>query len=84
MSEKDLSSREFASDPLRVKQLVKDHTVFVTNRGVRELAILPYEFFRKLQSLAQVTALEALANEAAAKIDFEPEKSQDISRAEVL
>lgn len=74
----EISSREFASDPLKVKRMVDDGAVIVTNRGVPELAILPYERYRSLVEANPPTALEALSDPAAAAIEFDAPRLDDL------
>jgi hypothetical protein len=44
----EISSREFAAEPLKVKRLAWDGPVVVTNRGRPELVILRYDRWRAL------------------------------------
>ena len=71
MSQIEISSREFAAEPLPVKQLVGTDVVVVTNRGRPELVILPYERYRALAAALPATALEALGSEDAGDIELE-------------
>ena len=72
MSERTITSRDFAAEPLKVKQLVATDTVIVTNRGRPELAILPYERYRALTAAsAPRTLLEALGDEEAGAVELE-------------
>jgi PHD/YefM family antitoxin component YafN of YafNO toxin-antitoxin module len=71
MTEMQLTSRDFAADPLKVKQLVKEKVVVVTNRGQPELAILTYAEYRTLKASYPLTSLDALGDEAGADIAFE-------------
>jgi PHD/YefM family antitoxin component YafN of YafNO toxin-antitoxin module len=68
----EISSREFAAEPLKVKQLARRGPVIVTNRGQPELVILRYERWRALvpQDVSE-DLIEALGDEAAAEIEFE-------------
>lgn len=78
MTETQLTSRDFAADPLKVKQLVKKNVVVVTNRGEPELAILTYAEYRALRASHPLTALDALGDEAGADIVFEAPMCRDI------
>jgi PHD/YefM family antitoxin component YafN of YafNO toxin-antitoxin module len=84
MTEKQLTSRDFAADPLKVKQLVKKNVVVVTNRGEPELAILTYREYRALKASHPLTALEALGDEAGADIDFDAPVSRELFTPLVL
>ena len=67
----EISSREFAAEPLKVKQLVRSGPVVVTNRGQPELVIVPYELWRALvpQDVPEDLA-EALADEFGVDIEL--------------
>lgn len=69
---REISSREFATEPLKVKQLARRGPVIITNRGQPELVILHYERWRALvpQNVPE-DLIEALGDEAAAEIEFE-------------
>ena len=73
----EISTREFAAEPLKVKRLVQDGPVVVTNRGRPELVILRYERWRALvpQEVPEDLA-EALRDEAAAEVDFDPPRAE--------
>ena len=76
----EISSREFAAEPLKVKQLAQDGPVVVTNRGRPELVILRYDRWRALvPNDVPEDLAEALADEFAGdlelvvpKLDLEP------------
>jgi PHD/YefM family antitoxin component YafN of YafNO toxin-antitoxin module len=67
----EITSREFAAEPLKVKQLARTGPVVVTNRGQPELVIVRYERWRALvpQEVPE-DLLEALGNEGADEIDL--------------
>lgn len=67
----EISSREFAAEPLKVKQLARSGPVVVTNRGRPELVILRYERWRALvpQEVPE-DLIDALGAEDAADIEF--------------
>ena len=73
----EISTREFAAEPLKVKRLAQDGPVVVTNRGRPELVILRYERWRALvpQEVPEDLA-EALGDEAAAEVDFDPPRAE--------
>ena len=73
----EISTREFAAEPLKVKRLAQDGPVVVTNRGRPELVILRYEWWRALvpQGVPEDLA-EALGDEAAAEVDFDPPRAE--------
>ena len=68
----EISSREFAAEPLKVKRLVRSGPVIVTNRGVPELVVIPYERWRALVPQVSESLVDVLGDDAAAEIDFEP------------
>jgi len=80
VSQKTISSREFASDPLAVKRWVGSSDVIVTNRGRPELALLTYERYQWLVAALPPTALEALGDSEAAEVEFDPPKLRDLPR----
>lgn len=83
LKEDEISSREFAAEPLKVKQLIrKSRAVIVTNRGEPELVILPYDTYLRLRNSQPESVLEALEDEAAAKVDFEIPPMKEVSRPE--
>ena len=66
----EISSREFAAEPLKVKQLAQDGPVVVTNRGRPELVILRYDRWRALvPNDVPEDLAEALADEFAGDLD---------------
>ena len=67
----EISSREFAAEPLKVKQLAQDGPVVVTNRGRSELVILRYDRWRALvpDDVPEDLA-EALADEFAGDLEL--------------
>ena len=73
----EISTREFAAEPLKVKRLAQDGPVVVTNRGRPELVILRYERWRLLvpQEVSEDLA-EALGDEAAAEVEFDPPRAE--------
>ena len=73
----EISTREFAAEPLKVKRLAQDGPVVVTNRGRPELVILRYERWRALvpQEVPEDLA-EALGDEAAAEVEFDPPRAE--------
>ena len=73
----EISTREFAAEPLKVKRLAQDGPVVVTNRGRPELVILRYERWRALvpQEVPEDLA-EALGDEAATEVDFDPPRAE--------
>lgn len=73
----EISTREFAAEPLKVKRLAQDGPVVVTNRGRPELVILRYERWRSLvpQEVSEDLA-EALGDEAAAEVEFDPPRAE--------
>jgi PHD/YefM family antitoxin component YafN of YafNO toxin-antitoxin module len=66
-----ISSREFAAEPLKVKQLVRGGPVIVTNRGQPELVIVRYERWRALvpQEVPE-DLIDALGAEEVAEIEL--------------
>jgi PHD/YefM family antitoxin component YafN of YafNO toxin-antitoxin module len=84
MTETQLTSRDFAADPLKVKQLVKENVVVVTNRGEPELAILTYTEYRALKASHPLTALEALGDDAGADVAFEAPVCSELLRPLIL
>lgn len=78
----EISSREFAAEPLKVKQLARSGPVIVTNRGQPELVIVRYERWRALvpQDVPEDLA-EALGDEAGADIEFQPPRVELEPRA---
>ena len=69
----EISSREFAAEPLKVKQLARSGPVIVTNRGQPELVILRYDRWRALvpQDVSE-DLVEALEDEVGADAEFLP------------
>jgi PHD/YefM family antitoxin component YafN of YafNO toxin-antitoxin module len=67
----EISTREFAAEPLKVKQLARGGPVIVTNRGQPELVIVRYERWRTLvpQNVPE-DLVEALEDEAGAELEF--------------
>jgi PHD/YefM family antitoxin component YafN of YafNO toxin-antitoxin module len=67
----EISSREFAAEPLKVKQLARSGPVVVTNRGQPELVIVRYERWRALvpQEVPEDLS-DALGAEDAAEIEL--------------
>jgi PHD/YefM family antitoxin component YafN of YafNO toxin-antitoxin module len=67
----EISSREFAAEPLKVKQLARGGPVVVTNRGRPELVILRYEWWRALvpQDVPE-DLIDALGAEDAADVEL--------------
>lgn len=68
----EISSREFAAEPLKVKQLARQGPVIVTNRGRPELVVMRYDRWRALvpQDVPE-DLLEALGDEAAGTVELE-------------
>ena len=67
----EISSREFAAEPLKVKQLAQDGPVVVTNRGRPELVILRYDRWRALvPNDVPEDLAEALADEFAGDLEL--------------
>lgn len=68
----EISSREFAAEPLKVKQLARQGPVIVTNRGRPELVVMRYDRWRALvpQDVPE-DLLEALGDEAAGAVELE-------------
>ena len=67
----EISSREFAAEPLKVKQLAQDGPVVVTNRGRPELVILRYDRWRALvPNDVPEDLAEALADELAGGLEL--------------
>jgi PHD/YefM family antitoxin component YafN of YafNO toxin-antitoxin module len=67
----EISSREFAAEPLKVKQLARAGPVIVTNRGQPELVIVRYERWRALvpQEVPE-DLIDALGAEETAEIEL--------------
>lgn len=82
MTIKEISSRAFAADPLKVKQMVKKATIIVTNRGKPELAIIPFDLYNIISTMLSSSSLEILSNKKISDIEFEIPKLNDISRFE--
>lgn len=68
----EISSREFAAEPLKVKQLARQGPVIVTNRGRPELVVMRYDRWRALvpQDVPE-DLLEALGDEVAGAVELE-------------
>lgn len=79
----EISSREFAAEPLKVKQLARQGPVIVTNRGRPELVVMRYDRWRALvpQDVPE-DLLEALGDEVAGAVELEipcvPWKSRSV------
>jgi PHD/YefM family antitoxin component YafN of YafNO toxin-antitoxin module len=71
MGMQEISSREFAAEPLKVKQMARSGPVIVTNRGEPELVILRYERWRTLvpQDVPE-DLLDALADDVGPDTEF--------------
>jgi prevent-host-death family protein len=70
MSQRRIAAGEFNHFPARARELARDHDVIVEQRGKPTTVLMSYERYRALTASVR-SPLEAIADEAAARIDFE-------------
>ena len=78
MSELRIGARDFAADPLGLKNKARDgETVVITNRGRPDVAMVSYERWKALEAASPRSALEALGQHPASSIEFQPPRIED-------
>jgi prevent-host-death family protein len=78
MSELRIGAREFAADPLGVKNKARaGETVVITNRGRPDVAMVSYERWQALEAALPPSAREALGRHPAGAIEFRPPRIED-------
>jgi prevent-host-death family protein len=78
MSELRIGARDFAADPLGVKNKARDGaTVVITNRGRPDVAMVSYERWKALEAASPQSALDALGRHPAGSIAFEAPRIED-------
>lgn len=81
MPELRIGARDFAADPLGVKNRARDgETIVITNRGRPDVAMVSYERWQALEAALPQSALEALGRHPASEIEFEPPRVEDHPR----
>lgn len=81
MSELRIGARDFAADPLGVKNKARaGQTVVITNRGRPDVAMVSYERWKALEEALPRSALEALGQHPASLIEFEAPRIEDHAR----
>jgi prevent-host-death family protein len=85
MSELRIGAREFAADPLGVKNKARaGETVVITNRGRPDVAMVSYERWQALEAALPTSVLEALGRHPASVIEFRPPRIEDHARGAEL
>jgi prevent-host-death family protein len=85
MSELRINGREFAADPLGVKNKARaGETVVITNRGRPDVTMVSYERWKALEAASPPSALEALGRHPASSIEFQPPRIEDHAQAAEL
>ncbi|HSA82299.1 MAG TPA: type II toxin-antitoxin system prevent-host-death family antitoxin [Geminicoccaceae bacterium] len=78
MPELRIRARDFAADPLGVKNKARDgEAVVITNRGRPDVAMVSYQRWRALEAVLPQSALEALGRHPASSIEFQPPRIED-------
>ena len=78
MSELRIGARDFAADPLGLKNKARDgETVVITNRGRPDVAMVSYERWKALEAALPQSVLEALGQHPASSIEFQPPRIED-------
>jgi prevent-host-death family protein len=85
LAELRIGARDFAADPLGVKNKARDgETVVITNRGRPDVAMVSYERWKALEAALPQSVLEALGQHPASSIEFQPPRIEDHARAAEL
>jgi prevent-host-death family protein len=85
MSELRIGARDFAADPLGVKNKARaGQTVVITNRGRPDVAMVDYERWKALEGALPRSALDALGQHPASSIEFEAPRIEDHARGAEL
>lgn len=85
MSELRIGARDFAADPLGVKNKARQGaTVVITNRGRPDVAMVSYERWKALEAALPQSALEALGRHPASSLELEAPLIEDHARGAEL
>lgn len=78
MAELRVGARDFAADPLGLKNKARQgETVVITNRGRPDVAMVSYERWKALEAALPRSALEALGRHPASEIELEATRLED-------